>query len=58
MKDSQKEEYADKVIEFVKGLDSTLNEKETRRVISFAYKKYNKSLVVATPAKKTSTKKK
>lgn len=59
MKDSVKEEYAQKTIDFVKSLDANISDTERRRVLSFAYKTFNKTLVAnAQPAKKQSHKKK
>lgn len=61
MKNSAKENYADKVLDFVDTLDETLTDKEKRNILSYAYKQKTKSITPATKsatAKKTTTAKK
>lgn len=59
VKDNIKEDYANQVIDFVEKLDPKLNNKERRKVISFAYKTFNnKHFSKTKTVKKQVTKKK
>jgi hypothetical protein len=54
--EEKKEEYANKVIAYVEGLDTDLEPMHNRRILSFAYKVYNKSKCTSAKPEKKSKK--
>ena len=57
MKNDKKEEYSNKVIELVKSFDETLTDKDRRKILSYAYKKFNIAMNKSSDKKKAKVKK-